>query len=59
MNCLHKDVECLNEFEIIRKYRCKSCGEVMMLACEAEFGTRYLPHQISTGATQLSTHVYQ
>ncbi len=47
--CIHKEVECLNHYEIIRKYRCHDCGEIMMCACEENFARKYLPHQISTG----------
>lgn len=49
MQCDHEQLRCLCEYEIIRKYRCESCGEVMMCACEEEFGTRFLPHQLSEG----------
>jgi len=49
MNCAHDNVDCLNEFEIIRKDRCKTCGEVMMCACEEHFGHRFLPHQLKDG----------
>ncbi|MBX3452673.1 MAG: VRR-NUC domain-containing protein [Planctomycetaceae bacterium] len=47
MQCNHENVRCLNEYEIIRKYRCESCGGVMMCACEEEFGTRFLAHQLN------------
>lgn len=46
MDCEHEQVECLNEFDIIRKYCCSACGEVMMCACEEKFGRRFLPHQL-------------
>ena len=49
MSCSHKHVHCLNEFDIIRKYQCQTCGEVMMCACEEEFGRRFLPHQLKDG----------
>ena len=52
--CTHESVNCLNQFEIIRKYRCASCGEIMMCACDEEFGTQFLPHQLASG-TELST----
>lgn len=48
-NCKHNEVSCLNPYELIRKYRCESCGEVMMCACDEELGLRFLPHQIDYG----------
>jgi len=45
--CLHNEVTCVNSCDIVRKYRCASCSAVMMCACEEEFATRYLPHQIT------------
>ncbi|WP_420583777.1 VRR-NUC domain-containing protein [Ruegeria sp.] len=47
--CRHLTVECLNEYELIRKYRCNDCGEVMMCACNEEFGNRFLSHQLEQG----------
>jgi hypothetical protein len=47
--CIHKSISCLNQFELIRKYQCASCSGVMMCACEKEFATRYLSHQIQYG----------
>lgn len=44
--CLHNEVTCLNEYEIIRKYRCEVCREVMMCACDEQHGRRFLPHQL-------------
>ena len=49
MQCNHEKLRCLSEYEIIRKYRCDNCGEVMMCACEEDFGTQFLPHQLSKG----------
>ncbi|MEQ8357849.1 MAG: VRR-NUC domain-containing protein [Cytophagales bacterium] len=48
-NCSHKHTECLNPYELIRKYKCETCHEVMMCACDKSIGTRYLSHQLSTG----------
>ncbi len=48
-NCSHKHIECLNPYELIRKYRCETCHEVMMCECDKNIGTRYLSHQLSTG----------
>ena len=28
MTCLHKSALCLNEYELIRKYRCGTCSSV-------------------------------
>lgn len=47
--CQHLNIECLNEYELIRKYRCGDCGEVMMCSCEEEFGRRFLAHQLDHG----------
>lgn len=48
-NCNHENVTCINPYEIIRKYKCNLCGEVMMCSCEEEFGRKYLPHQLDQG----------
>lgn len=48
--CSHDAVECLNQFELIRKYRCVTCAAVMMCACDEEIGRRFLPHQLRFGA---------
>ena len=53
-DCTHSSLSCINAYETIRKYRCASCGEVMMCACEEKFGRRFLPHQLSNG-TELDT----
>ena len=52
--CVHPLVTCLNPYEYIRKYRCDSCGEVLMCACDEPFARRFLPHQLAF-ATELST----
>ena len=49
-NCHHQNVTCLNPYELIRKYRCEGCGEVMMCMCEKEHGERFLPHQLKQGS---------
>ena len=49
-NCTHSEVECINPYELIRKYRCITCGEVMMCACEEKFARRFLPHQLKEGS---------
>ncbi len=46
--CPHRSLSCLNQYEIVRKYRCDACGEVMMCSCDLEFGERFLPHQLHT-----------
>jgi hypothetical protein len=53
-DCTHPIVSCINPHEIIRKYRCHSCGEVMMCACEEDFARRFLSHQLNY-ATELDT----
>jgi|GEM_PF-515421 len=47
--CFHAEVLCLNEYELIRKYRCSACGEVMMCACDQRHGERFLAHQTHEG----------
>lgn len=49
MSCPHIDVVCLNQYEFVRKYRCESCGAVMMCSCDREFGEKHLPHQLHQG----------
>jgi hypothetical protein len=48
--CLHPTGRCINEFELIRKYRCVDCGAVMMCACDERVGRKCLPHQLDQGA---------
>ena len=48
-SCDHKKISCLNPFELIRKYQCSECGEVMMCECEKEHGQRFLAHQLNEG----------
>lgn len=47
--CQHEDVSCLNEYELIRKYRCQGCGAVMMCGCDESRGRRFVPHQLNLG----------
>ena len=49
MTCPHNAVLCLNEYELIRKYRCSTCSGVMMCACDRESGERFLAHQLREG----------
>lgn len=49
MKCNHPSITCINHYEYIRKYRCDSCGEVMMCACDKEIAVRFLSHQTSEG----------
>ncbi|MGI9487179.1 MAG: hypothetical protein ACR2RF_15135 [Geminicoccaceae bacterium] len=48
-SCKHGTVTCLNQHELIRKYRCADCDGVMMCACDEEFGCRFLAHQLDYG----------
>jgi hypothetical protein len=45
--CPHRRNRCLNEFELIRKYRCEACGAVMMRACDETVGRNFLAHQLN------------
>src|SRR5689334_5066439 len=47
--CSHSNVVCLNEFELVRKYRCRDCSGVMMCQCDAEIGRDLVPHQLRDG----------
>lgn len=47
--CGHGAIVCLNQHELIRKYRCAACGAVMMCLCDEAFGRRFLAHQLSEG----------
>ena len=40
-SCRHREVSCLNEYELIRKYRCDNCGLVMMCSCDEPIGRRF------------------
>ncbi len=50
MTCIHESVDCLNEYELIRKYRCDDCGGVMMCLCDRDIGERFLSHQLREGS---------
>lgn len=49
MTCMHETVRCLNEYELIRKYHCEACDEIMMCACDQEIGETFLSHQLDVG----------
>ncbi len=49
MKCIHKEVGCLNHYEIFRKYRCGNCSGVFICECERELSLKFLPHQIRYG----------
>ncbi len=51
--CPHTNIFCINPYELIRKYKCDSCGETMMCECNKEFAL-LLPHQLKQG-TELDT----
>lgn len=59
MECSHPNIVCLNPYELIRKYHCETCGEVMMCECEKEFAEKHLPHQISSGTELKSKKEYR
>jgi len=48
-HCYHERVTCLNQHELVRKYRCASCNGIMMCACDEAFGHKFLPHQLREG----------
>lgn len=48
--CPHESLSCLNEYDFIRKYRCKDCGAVMMCDCDETIGRAFLPHQLKVGS---------
>lgn len=48
-SCTHPDVTCLNQHELVRKYRCCACDGVMMCGCDETFGRRFLSHQLHEG----------
>jgi hypothetical protein len=55
-DCIHTKVSCINPYELLRKYRCDSCGEVMTCACDEEFARRFLPHQLNEGVELETRH---
>lgn len=48
--CKHTNITCLNQYDLIRKYRCFNCGAVMMCSCDKAFGEKFLPHQLDQGS---------
>ena len=44
--CKHEDLTLVNPYELIRKYKCNSCGTIMMCSCDKYIGEHFLPHQI-------------
>lgn len=50
--CPHLEVTCVNPYELIRKYKCGACGEVIMCSCDREFGEEFLPHQLDRAQDQ-------
>jgi len=48
-SCPHAHVQCLNEYEFIRKYVCEACGGIMMCQCDEAIGRELLPHQLIAG----------
>ena len=48
--CPHETISCLNEYDFIRKYRCKGCGAVMMCDCDETVGRAFLPQQLKVGS---------
>ena len=44
--CVHHRIECLNHYEIFRKYRCCDCGRTYICACEKTLAATFLPHEI-------------
>jgi hypothetical protein len=53
-DCSHPSIVCINPYEIVRKYRCDTCGGVMMCACDEKLGRRFFSHQLGFG-TELET----
>ena len=48
-SCPHAKLKCINPYELIRKYECEACNEIMMCICDKERGNRFLPHQLKYG----------
>lgn len=53
-NCNHQNIECLNQYELIRKYKCHDCLNIMMCSCDQEHGERFLSHQLREGCWEKS-----
>ncbi len=49
MSCPHPNPECINHYEIVRKYKCEACGGLFICSCERDFALRHLPHQVRFG----------
>ena len=47
--CDHELIRCINHHDLIRKYQCASCGEVMMCECDQSIGETFLSHQLRKG----------
>lgn len=56
MGCTHPTVQCLNQYEFMRKYRCQDCGKVLICTCEEKMALTFLPHQVSFGCELESQH---
>src|SRR5712675_1296541 len=52
--CHHSIVRCVNQFELIRKYKCLACRRIVMCQCDETRGRRFFPHQLGQ-ATDLET----
>lgn len=48
-NCEHAIIECLNHYEIFRKYRCAECNLILTCSCEQKLADAFLPHQAKIG----------
>lgn len=65
MTCVHPNVTCINQYELIRKYRCLDCDAVMMCCCDEKIGKKFLSHQLAHGTCHKSkegirvTHGFQ
>lgn len=49
MVCTHTSVNCLNQYEYFRKYRCENCGGILVCECELFLAETFLPHQMPYG----------
>lgn len=49
MVCSHISVECLNQYEYFRKFRCENCGAILLCECELVLAETFLPHQAFIG----------
>ena len=46
MKCKHRNLNLINPFELIRKYYCEYCCEIMMCQCDEKFGKKFFSHQL-------------